>query len=124
MANRLKVAKVLSIKQLHDQGWSQRRIARELGISRDAVARQLAKTSDSGEPPTEEGDANKATSAKAPTGSQQQDGAPNKATTASKAPTGSGPLSPTDLTTRTADTPAESRSCCQPFRQKILDKLL
>ena len=40
MANRLKVAKVLSIKQLHDQGWSQRRIARELGISRERV-RQL-----------------------------------------------------------------------------------
>jgi len=31
MANELKVAKVLSIKALHAQGWSQRRIARELG---------------------------------------------------------------------------------------------
>lgn len=123
MANRLKVAKVLSIKQLHDQGWSQRRIARELGVSRDAVARQLAKTADSGEPATEEGDSNKATSEKAPTGSQQHEGASNKATTPTKAPTGSGTLSPTDLTNRTADTPAESRSCCQPFRQKILDKL-
>lgn len=30
MTNQLKVAKVLSIKQLYDQGWSQRRIAREL----------------------------------------------------------------------------------------------
>ena len=41
MANHLTVAKVLSIKTLHEQGWSQRRIARELGISRDAVARHL-----------------------------------------------------------------------------------
>ncbi len=28
MANRLKVANVLSIKSLHAQGWSQRRIAK------------------------------------------------------------------------------------------------
>ncbi len=68
MANRLKVAKVLSIKQLHGQGWSQRRIARELRISRDAVARHLAKSVDSGEPATIEGDSNKATSEKAPPG--------------------------------------------------------
>ena len=41
MANHLKVAKVLSIQALHDQGWSQRRIARELGVSREAVAKYL-----------------------------------------------------------------------------------
>jgi len=123
MANRLKVAKVLSIKQLHDQGWSQRRIARELGISRDAVARHLAKTADSDEPTAEEGDSNKATSEKAPTGSGQHDVAPNKATPPTQAPTGSGVLSSTDLTNQAADTLAESRSCCQPFRQQILDKL-
>ena len=35
MANQLKVAKVLSIQTLHAQGWSQRRIARELGIDRE-----------------------------------------------------------------------------------------
>lgn len=61
MANRLKVAKVLSIKQLHDQGWSQRRIARELGISRDAVARHLAKAAESTSSDPVEGDSNKAT---------------------------------------------------------------
>ena len=72
MANRLKVAKVLSIQQLHDQGWSQRRIARELGISRDAVSRRLAKMADSSRSSTEEGDANKATSEKAPTGSPSE----------------------------------------------------
>lgn len=41
MANHLRVAKVLSIQALHDQGWSQRRIARELGINRETVARHL-----------------------------------------------------------------------------------
>jgi len=46
MVHRLKVANVLSIKQLHAQGWSQRKIARELEVSRDAVARQLKKKGD------------------------------------------------------------------------------
>ena len=123
MANRLKVAKVLSIKQLHDQGWSQRRIAGALEISRDAVARHLAKTADSREPTTEEGDSNKATSEKAPSGSERSDGPSNKATPMAQAPTGSTAQSPTDSTDQTADTPAESRSRCQPFRQMILDKL-
>lgn len=45
MANRLKVAKVASIHELHGQGWSQRRIARELGVSRGAVARQVQSVS-------------------------------------------------------------------------------
>ena len=48
MANVLKVAKVSSIKELHDQGWSQRRIAKELGVSRGAVARHLRKEGEVG----------------------------------------------------------------------------
>ena len=45
MANQLKVAKVLSIQALHARGWSQRRIARELGIHRETVARHLGEPS-------------------------------------------------------------------------------
>jgi len=123
MANRLKVAKVLSINQLHDQGWSQRRIARELGISRDAVARHLAKNVDSSQPKTEEGDSNQATSEKAPPGSRQLDSVSNQATSPAKAPTGSVHQTPTDSMDETAAKPAESRSRCQPFRRVILDKL-
>jgi hypothetical protein len=41
MANRLKMAKVHSIQVLHARGWSQRRIARELGIHRETVARYV-----------------------------------------------------------------------------------
>ena len=52
MANHLQVPKVLSIKSLHDQGWSQRRIAHELGISRDAVARHLREHSKPAKAPT------------------------------------------------------------------------
>jgi orotate phosphoribosyltransferase-like protein len=41
MANHLKMAIVETIFTLQERGWSQRRIARELGISRDAVSRYL-----------------------------------------------------------------------------------
>ena len=64
MTNQLKVSKVQSINDLHALGWSQRRIARELGISRGAVARNLR----GGEQET-----------KAPTGSEAPGEASNRA---------------------------------------------
>lgn len=73
MANHLKVAKVASIQELHEMGWSQRRIARELGVSRGAVARHLRKLSEN------------SNRAKAPLGSEDSSGDPNRA----KAPSGS-----------------------------------
>lgn len=39
MANRLKMANVETILHLHGQNWSNRRIAKELGVHRDTVAR-------------------------------------------------------------------------------------
>lgn len=50
MANRLKMAKVHSIQTLRARGWSQRRIARVLGIDRETVARYL-RTADPQNPP-------------------------------------------------------------------------
>lgn len=41
MANRLKMAKIHAILQLHEQQWSNRRIAVELGVHRDTVARVI-----------------------------------------------------------------------------------
>ena len=41
MANQLKMALVDSIITLHGHGWSLRRIARELGIDRETVARHI-----------------------------------------------------------------------------------
>jgi transposase len=41
MANQLKMALIDSIFTLHRRGWSRRRIARELGIDRETVARYL-----------------------------------------------------------------------------------
>ncbi len=52
MANQLKVAKVFSIEGLHAQGWSHRRIARELGVHRETVARYLRKAPKPAKAPT------------------------------------------------------------------------
>ena len=41
MANHLTMALVETILSLHQRGWSQRRIARELGIHRETVGRYL-----------------------------------------------------------------------------------
>ena len=41
MSNLLKVAMIETILSLRQRGWSQRRIARELGIDRGTVARHL-----------------------------------------------------------------------------------
>ena len=41
MSNHLKVAMIDIIVSLHRKGWSQRRIARELEIDRETVARYL-----------------------------------------------------------------------------------
>lgn len=125
MANRLTVAKVLSVKQLHEQGWSKRRIARELGISRGAVDRHLAEAAQNGISIPEEGISNRATSTKAPTGSEDTARDSNRATS-EKAPTGSGGSAPPASHTIEDDfsRPAKtSRSNCEPFRQQILAKL-
>ena len=41
MANHLKMAEVQAIQALHGRGWSQRRIACELGIHRETVQRYM-----------------------------------------------------------------------------------
>ncbi len=41
MANRLKMAMIQSILTLHSQGWSERRIARELRVNRETVSRYV-----------------------------------------------------------------------------------
>ena len=44
MANLLTMAIIETIYTLHQRGWSQRRIARELGVNRETVARYIART--------------------------------------------------------------------------------
>ena len=97
MVNQLKVANVLSIKALHAQGWSRRRIARELGINRETVARHLKEASKPAPAPTGPNDPKPA---KAPPGSEMSADVSKPA----KAPTGSGSL-------------------CEPFREAIEAKI-
>ena len=52
MANELKVGKINALLQLVEQGWSHRRIARELGIHRRTVARHIELAADSAAKPT------------------------------------------------------------------------
>jgi transposase len=103
MAYQLKMALIEAILSLKARGWSNRRIARELGVDRDTVSRQLranAAKAPIGSPEAP-GEAN---AAKAPIGSPEAPGEAN----AAKAPIGSG--DPT-------------RSACEPFRDLVLAKL-
>lgn len=118
MAHLLKMATVQQILSLHAGGWSQRRIARELGISRDAVARyvHLAQTAPASAPRRDrDGSAE-------PVGAlSQPPGTPNPA----KAPTGSPAESlPPAVADFLVKTSARSgRSACEPYRDVIQAKL-
>lgn len=106
MANFLKESLVQTIKSLLNRGWSQRRIARELGISRTTVA-VYAKKQQTGAP--------------APTGADQ---------TVPSVPTGSSGQSrpvPTGATPQNeeaaGDETARSQSLCAPFHDTIKQQL-
>jgi len=87
MVNQLKVAKVLSIQALHAQGWSQRRIARELGIHRETVARHLGQASKPAKAPIGSADGEvDSKPAKAPPGSGDGEALSKPATASSCRP--------------------------------------
>jgi transposase len=99
MANRLTMDKSLAVNNLRAVGYSERRIAQTLEISRGAVRRHLAATianstkAPTGSAPTGTDDSN---STKAPTGSDDQDNIASPPTSASQ---------------------------CEPFRRVILEML-
>ena len=66
MANLLKMAIIETIRTLHRRGWSQRRIAAELGINRETVARYLRQADSASKPAT------------APTGSDDEPASQNQ----------------------------------------------
>ena len=96
MANRLKMAKINAILTLHHQGWSNRRIAEQLGIHRETVARYIGEAAKPTEAPTGSEIQNRP---QAPTGSEAEN--------RPQAPIGS----------------EESRSDCEPYRTLIFQKL-
>ena len=130
MSNLLKMAIVETIRTLHRRGWSQRRIADELGINRETVARYLRQV----ESPSKPADAPSGSTpddgapkpADAPSGSTPDDGAPKPA----DAPPGSTPddgaSRPAQESPRRAPGPqprgSGRASGCEPWRDLILAK--
>jgi transposase len=102
MSNLLNVAMIQSILSLHAQGWSQRRIARTLGIDRETVRRYVQAHSKPANSPIGSAGATDSNPANAPVGSSAADVPSNP---------GDAPIGPGRL------------SDCQPWRQIVLDKL-
>lgn len=103
MSNLLKMANVQSILLLHAQGWSQRRIARELRLDRETVRKYLRQGSCEPKP------------AKVLTGSAEPKPATLPALPAPES-------KPANVLTGSAS-PASSRSRCQAHRETILAKM-
>ncbi len=123
MSNLLKVAMIETILSLRQRGWSQRRIARELGIDRETVARHLRQPPAPPKPalaPIGSSDTDEESKpARAPTGSAVLDGESKPAIV----PTGSadaGAASPPGAEGRQA---AGRPSECAPWRDAIQAKL-
>ncbi len=99
MARQLAMDKVLAIKHLEQAGYSERRIAEQLGVSRKAVRNHLGRTGSK--------------DTKAPTGSALTRSESSKDTRA---------LTGSDLESAKAEKP-QSASLCAPFHDQILSKL-
>jgi len=127
MANRLKMARIDAILQLHEQHWSIRRIARELGVSRKAVARHI-RISKVARAPT--GSTAVLLGAKEATleggahdpGSTNQEGVA-AASKVARAPTGSAELGATADGTGSSSIGRHQPSLCEPWRDLIQSKL-
>jgi transposase len=106
MANRLRMAKIQAIKALHARGWRNRRIARELGVDRETVAKYVRAEGCVSKP------------AKAPLGSETVFGD----LAAAEPPPGS--VAGAEVSTAAVSLEKGcSRSVCEPYRQVILEKL-
>jgi transposase len=120
MSNQLKMAKIDAIFALHQRQWSIRRIAKELHLHRDTVARHIAVCKQQ---------AQRATVQEAPFGSKQA--TPPGAPSASKQAIPEGALSGSkQATLQEAPRGSEAvalaprqASLCEPWQQVILDKL-
>src|SRR3954470_20182844 len=99
MANLLKMAVSETIRTLHRRGWSQRRIADELGINRETVARHLRQadppSKPANAPPGSGGGEGGPKPANAPPASGGAEGAPNPANAPPGSDEGEGAPGPT-----------------------------
>ena len=114
MANLLKMAVSESIRTLHRRGWPQRRIADELGINRETVARHLRRADSTSKP------------AIAPPGSKAADDASKLAIAPLGSEVGEGEPGPAAAPTASTLVP-QPRGCgrasgCEPWRELIRAK--
>jgi transposase len=128
MANRLKMAMVQTIVRLLQQGWSYRRIARELDVDRATVARLAAESKPAKAPPGSADEITESKPAKAPPGSEA-DAILSEGERASGS-TAAGPGFPSipsqgkeGLGSPAAVENVRRRSACEPFAAVIVDKL-
>lgn len=119
MANTLKVATIDTILALHQRKWSIRKIAKELGLHRDTVARHIRLAAQDARAPTKIGH---------PGGGAQDSkighpggGAHEATATVESAPPPAASVA--ILTTPPTTTAAAQLSLCEPFRELILVKL-
>jgi transposase len=114
MANLLKMAISETIRTLHRRGWSQRRIADELGINRETVARHLRQADTTSKP------------AIAPTGSTTSDEASRPAIAPIGSEVDEGEPGPADAATGSTPIPQPRgggrASGCEPWRELIRGK--
>ncbi len=109
MANRLKMAKIQAILELHRQGWSQRRIAGELGIDRETVGRYVGLAAGDSKP------------AISPAGSETSGSPPNPAISPPGSEWSELPAGIVDFLLRPRGVGRQSH--CEPYRAIILAKV-
>jgi transposase len=133
MANRLNMAMADTVLQLLQRGWSHRRIARELGIHRETVARLAQEAKPAKAPLGADGGDGEAKPAKAPLGADEGAGPlggtpPGDASILAVVPptAASGELSSQErgqYDVTSLGEAAGGRSACEPFRAVIVAKL-
>jgi transposase len=124
MANRLKMALIDSIQSLYQLGWSQRRIAHELRVNRETVAKHLGDLHGPSKPANAPlgslGGGAPSKPANAPLGSLSDGGSSKPA----NAPLGSeGVFSPSPEPVQSPRSTSRRASACEPWRSTIEGKV-
>src|SRR5438270_981524 len=127
MANRLKMAKIDSILHLHQQHWSIRRIAKELGISRKAVARHLRRRQPSSKvarAPTGIGDILVGAKEATPEGGAHEPSSTDQEADVEASKVARAPIGASDFGgVRSGRLGPHQTSLCEPWRDIIVAKL-
>lgn len=123
MANRLAMATVQAILQLHSLRWSQRRIAEELAIDRKTVRRCLSRhlPGPKGTKAPTGSEAPKGTTLEAPPGWREESSGDTAFADDAGVPRSS--EAPTELPSPISEPRPLQRSVCEPYRDLILAKL-